>query len=341
MRNAYFYPSVAHDRQYDATSFECWLKKFFTTGVFANELETTVTDSLKIQVSTGYANIDGKVQFVDSAVTLAVSVGDSIYPRIDNVVIERNDSDRIFYVKIVEGVPAATPSPAAKVWSGTVKQLVIAQIAVAAGTTAISQSNITDTRTDTSLCGYVTGTVKETDFSQFTIQFDTFFKEYQKKITDTYNTYDHESDTYFENYQKKVADSYIDYTGSITDYETLQQTSFNGWFNTIKGQLSTDAAGNLQNEIDGLNKKEFELAYGLVNGTTNIVKNVYGKTTQIVETSTEAVCTTTFVKNGTTRTITTKVVPASGEYNYISTAVIEKVSTGRKITESYTKEAKA
>lgn len=53
---------------------------------------------------------------------------------------------------------------------------------------------------------------------------------------------------------------------------------FNKWFDTIKGQLSTDAAGNLQTQIDNTNKKittEVNNIKTKINGQTAVVtKNV-------------------------------------------------------------------
>lgn len=40
-----------------------------------------------------------------------------------------------------------------------------------------------------------------------------------------------------------------DYRDEITEFEAAQEQVFNTWFEFIKGQLSTDIAGNLQNQI--------------------------------------------------------------------------------------------
>lgn len=40
-----------------------------------------------------------------------------------------------------------------------------------------------------------------------------------------------------------------DYRDEITEFEAAQEQVFNTWFELIKGQLSTDIAGNLQNQI--------------------------------------------------------------------------------------------
>jgi len=43
-----------------------------------------------------------------------------------------------------------------------------------------------------------------------------------------------------------------DYTEEITTFEDNQETLFNQWFDLVKNQLSTDAAGKLQNEVNDI-----------------------------------------------------------------------------------------
>ena len=50
-------------------------------------------------------------------------------------------------------------------------------------------------------------------------------------------------DTAFEETEKY-------YENHMTDYEATQTSAFNVWFETIKGKLSEDIAGSLQNQID-------------------------------------------------------------------------------------------
>ena len=203
-----FYNSVNDDRTYDADSFSDWLKKFFTTGVFKDELQVTASGGMGISVSAGYVNINGKVmQFATTPLT--VGTADGTYYRIDSVIIERNDTDRQFYIKIVQGttgtesaVRGVTP-----VRSGPIYQLVIARIKVKPGATAITQADITDTRATKSLCGYVAGTVTEMDFSQFNAQFDSYFEA----------------------------------------FKTGQQADFDDWFASLQYDLDGDVAGHLEN----------------------------------------------------------------------------------------------
>lgn len=195
-----FWNSVNGDRLYDADVFSEWLRKFFTNGVFANELQVNASSGMGVTVGTGYVNINGKVRLFDTATSLTLATAGSTYPRIDTIVVECNYTDRKITLKAVTGAYSGdTPTATAPVRTAMAYQLVLAEIYVAAGATSITQSNITDKRTDTSVCGIVAGTVKGIDISQVVAQ---------------------------------------------------MESSFGIWFDRMKGQLTTDAAGKLQTEID-------------------------------------------------------------------------------------------
>ena len=173
MANEYglFWNSVSSDRLYDADSFSEWLKKFFTTGVFNGDLQVLAASGMDVTVQTGYANIEGKVRFFDTATTFTLAPASGTYPRIDTIVVERNDTDREITVKYVQGTYSGnTPAPTAPVRAAGVYQIVLAQIYVAVGATEIAQGNITDTRANNNLCGWVVGTVDRVDVEQMTAQ---------------------------------------------------------------------------------------------------------------------------------------------------------------------------
>lgn len=212
-----FYNSVDHDRTYDADSFSDWLKKFFTTGVFKDEMRVTASGGMGVQVSGGYTNIGGKVMQFD-VTPLTVGTADSRYYRIDSVVVERNDTLRDFSLKIVAGNTgtSSTVTGVTPVRSGGVYQLVIARIIVKPGATAITQADIADTRGNKNLCGYVAGTVEAMDFTQFNAQFDSY----------------------------------------LAQFKANQQADFETWFQSLQDTLDGDTAGHLQNEIDACVQQE-------------------------------------------------------------------------------------
>lgn len=215
-RYGLFWNSDSGDRKYDAQSFEKWLKKFFTSGVFEGDLQVLASSGMTVQVQRGYSNVNGKVGLFESATNVTLSAANSRYPRIDTIIIERNDADRVIQIDKVTGAyTGENPQPTAPIWDETrgIYQLVLAQIYVGAGVSSISQEDITDKRTDTDVCGYIAGTVNEMDFSQFTAQFESYFSK----------------------------------------FEANQLAEFEEWFDHMKDQLDSDAAGHLQAEVDEIN----------------------------------------------------------------------------------------
>lgn len=176
---AFFYKSENGDRVYDDTSFEHWLKRFFTSGVFLNDLQVKANGDMTVTVGSGYVNADGKVKVYENETILSLNTAGGTYPRIDSIVLERNDAERDIILKVITGGYSSAPVAHTPVREDGIYQLVIAQILVGAGAVAITQANITDTRANTELCGIVASTVDQIDFGQVQAQFDDWF-EYVK-----------------------------------------------------------------------------------------------------------------------------------------------------------------
>ena len=219
---ANFYNSDNGDRVYDADSFSEWLRPFFKTGVFNGELQVIASSGMEVIVDTGNAFIEGKLKKFDSQTTLTVEQASANSTRIDSVICRRNDTDRDFTLMIVKGTTVA-PLP---VRENGIYDIVLAHITVPASAVEIKQENITDTRMNADICGWVVSNVKEVDFSQVSAQ-------------------------------------WADY---IANFEADELQAFNEWFDTIKGQLSTDQAGSLQLQIN-------EQANKIATNTANISAN--------------------------------------------------------------------
>lgn len=218
MANNYglFFNSSNGDRTYDADDFAEWLHKFFTTGVFNGDLFVEEDSGMNIKVKTGYANIEGKVRFFSTPTSFTVPAANSVYPRIDTVVCECDYTNRLISLKYIQGAySGSTPSATPPVRTGGVYQLVLAKVNVEAGATSITQADIIDTRTDSDLCGIVAGTVVEISFAEITAQWNAYVNEFTEE----------------------------------------QLEDFEAWFQHMKDQLDTDAAGHLQLEIDDLSEQ--------------------------------------------------------------------------------------
>ena len=253
LEHAFFYKSVNGDRVYDDASFEHWLKKFFTSGVFLNDLQVTTNDDMTVTVGAGYVNADGKVKIFESATPLIIETAGASYPRIDSIVLERNDTERDILLKVVKGGYSSEPVAHTPVRQDGVYQLVIAQILVNAGAVKVTQANITDTRSNTELCGIVAATVDQIDFSQIQAQFDSYFAQYKKQIATDYTQYNEDMETYLN----QMAE----------DFAT--------WFEGIRNQLDEDAAGHLQNQIDDINARLEYAGGSIVEVTVNDNEGAY------------------------------------------------------------------
>lgn len=200
-----FWNSVSGDRTYDADSFSEWLGKFFTTGVFNGDLQVTPDSGMVVNVGSGYANINGKVRFFDTDTSITISPASGVYPRIDTIVVRADYTNREITLEYVTGSYSGNdPQPTAPTRNASMYEIVLAQILVSAGSTEVTARSITDTRPDSTVCGWVTGTVDSVAVDQLTAQ---------------------------------------------------AQAQFEVWFDHMKGQLSEDAAGNLQLQIDALDTR--------------------------------------------------------------------------------------
>lgn len=129
-----------------------------TTGIIKSDsLEVTQNTpaGMSVIVSSGWAAIVGTTQanmgtyvgYNDGAVVLGLTTADPTNPRIDRVCMTVNDayytgSLNNVVLQVVAGTPAGSPSAPAT----PANSISLATIAVAAGATAITTANITDTR---------------------------------------------------------------------------------------------------------------------------------------------------------------------------------------------------
>lgn len=140
-------------------------------------------------------------------------------------------------------------------------ELALADVYVGAGVTAITQSNITDRRYNTSLCGIVVGVVEQIDPSSITAQFDNFFELYRAIISEEYNAYV----SRISGYESNAAADYETFLQGLEDYEASAEAEFEAWFEEIKDKLGTDVAGQLAQEVQELENRVSALEAAIEN----------------------------------------------------------------------------
>lgn len=147
-----------------------------TSGVFAASGNAAVaaleTPGMAVTVSDGTgwmsnANNDGVVWWNDTEnvsgakLQLAIDAADGVLNRIDRVIVEWKTTNYVDRpeIKVLKGTASSTAAATALTNSETKRQISLAQIDVAAGTTAITASMITDERQNPDVCGLVTDTL--------------------------------------------------------------------------------------------------------------------------------------------------------------------------------------
>lgn len=214
-QHANFYKSNNGDRKYDADSFTEFIRPFFKTGIFNGECQVVSNQDMTVTAKTGNVNIGGKTKYFENDQTITVEAPHATLSRIDNVVIRRDDVGRDIYRFIQKGQFSTVPVAPTPIRNGGIYDLVCAQIYVGPSIVRILPENITDTRMNDSLCGWVASTIEEIDFNQINEQWIAYMAEFKR----------------------------------------TNENAFNLWFETIKGKLSGDIAGSLQNQIDEANSQ--------------------------------------------------------------------------------------
>lgn len=120
-----------------------------------NTLKVTANNGMAVSVAPGYCWINGHFGKCEYAETFTVATADGTNARYDRVVARLDYSKRKISILILKGTPAATPEIPAITRDGTYYDLGLAVIYIRAGALAVSDSDITDTRSDSAVCGGV------------------------------------------------------------------------------------------------------------------------------------------------------------------------------------------
>ena len=181
---------------------------------------------MTINLSPGFAWINGYMYHNTDNLTLTVEHADSALKRIDRVVLKCDFINREIKAYVKKGSFASSPIAPTLERGVNAYELALSDILVENGVISIQQSKITDTRLDENVCGIVTQTVKEIETSEL-----------------------------YRKLQGYIDERGQDLKGWMETATTQWEIDFNTWFETIKDILSEDVAGNLANRILELESK--------------------------------------------------------------------------------------
>lgn len=207
-----FFRSVSGDRKYTTDWLAKWVASFIGNGVYNGELAVTAGDGMTVTLPAGKAWINGYYYRNDAPIVLPVANADGVLHRKDTIVLRWDVNERNITAQVLKGTFGSSPIAPVIVRDAEQYDLKIAEISIPAGTTAITQALITDTRLDTAVCGIVTGVVHQVDTTTF--------------------------------YNQIAAD--------LAQFKSTQQADFEVWFDSIKDILDDSTAGNLLNMINAV-----------------------------------------------------------------------------------------
>lgn len=207
-----FFPYVAGDAnsEYDSAWLAQYIAAIISNGTYNGDLAVTADGSaMSVTLPSGRAWINGYHYRNDGDLTLAIDNADGVLSRKDIVVLRWDINARSITAQVVKGTPASAAAAPSITRTAEQYDLKIAEISIPAGTTAITQSLITDTRLDDTVCGIVTGVVDQVDTTTL----------------------------------------YAQIQDDLARFRTTSETDFTAWVQSIKGILGEDEAGNLLNLI--------------------------------------------------------------------------------------------
>lgn len=243
--NAGFFNAINQDRAYDADDMNRPYRRLISNGVFAtpkgeasDDLQVFAADNgMNIIVSKGDAIIGDKWFENPSDLTITISQNAEVLPRIDSIIaqIDRTQAGRVGSIVYRRGNASSNPVHPSINTEEDIFELRLADIRISPSCVKITQDLITDRR-GSDECPWITSLIYQVDTSTLYAQWQAAYKKY-------YEDQEAEHDAYFKEFK-----------GMMASFFEQEEESFATWFEKMKGQLSEDAAGNLQLEIDEMNK---------------------------------------------------------------------------------------
>lgn len=248
-----FWNSIDGDRTYSAEDMAIPFDGVITDGVFANwgdAFRVTVVDGHTVTIGSGKAWFGKKWIQNDSVYQMPINVSDyasSTEPRTVVVCLDLKVEpyyrfaqflieEQRYYASYTDMLNAITDRDTGR------NTLALFAINFAAGDSSIQQSNITSL-VGTAWCPYVTAPIQTVTVDDIRGKWDAAYNSMMNDIVGDARSKANEAESNFE-------------------------ASFNTWFLTLKNQLNTNQAANLQNQITALTDQLNKLvATGTVENT--------------------------------------------------------------------------
>jgi uncharacterized protein (DUF1810 family) len=189
----YFFNAVlqngVYDRLYNSEDVTSYLDLIVGNGVFptpSTQLQVSAAGGMTVNVNTGQGWIDGHKMINTTVMSFDIEESDVLLNRIDRVIFYVDYTLRAMGIAVKKGTPAVSAVAPALTRNAQRYELCLAEIDVSKQVTEITNSMITDTRSNSELCGFVAGLIQQMDttnlFQQFEASFDEWFADVKDEL---------------------------------------------------------------------------------------------------------------------------------------------------------------
>ena len=227
-----FFNSLNGDRTYNADQISSMFEGLLSDGVFNNvgsALEVKAGNGLSVTVGTGRAWLEDRWVRNDAIVGVQLSSASVTLSRYTAIVLRKNITDRTVSLETIDGEAAETPEKPDIVREGDIYDICLAYVLVGPNATSISQSNITDTRADNTVCGWVTGIIEQVDTSTLFAQWETAYNEAISDMADFEAGLEDEMEEWQSGFQT-----------DMEGWEQQMKASFDAWLDTLTQELNVN-----------------------------------------------------------------------------------------------------
>ncbi len=266
-----FFNSVNGDRKYNAEEMGKYFDKIVGSGVFANpstNLQVLESSGMNVKVAAGRGWIDCHWIDNDADYLIPITQSNMVYPRIDAIIMKLNlnENARTLTIEVKTGVAASNPSAPSMERSENIKEYCLATVHVGTNVNSITQADITDTRANNDVCGWVTSLVDQVDTSTLFKQWESAYQKYFDESTEGFEEYFDE--------QKKIFDDWFDTIKQNLSGSTLLR-EFSSRYVTTK-ENETDIPIGIPNYISGYDVLDVYInGLRLVKDVEFVEKNTY------------------------------------------------------------------
>lgn len=234
-----FFNSLNGDRKYNAEQMSAIFDGIINDGVFANigtafGVTANGTDT-ELNVGIGRAWFNSAWVYNDAILPLTTEASEVVLNRYDAVVVEIDHSDagRTGSIKVVTGTPATSPAYPTMIHAAYVNQYPLAYIYRSAGSTVITQADVTN-MVGTSSCPYITGILETVDIDNLVAQWQGEWDVWSAQ----WSSWEAAWDQWFAEQTQNV-------DAETAAWLSQMQSSFDTWFESLQIILDGDVATNL------------------------------------------------------------------------------------------------